>query len=109
MPSFRGTLSVRLILEGTIIIVAPLVIPLLLDALWILALVFDLATCIFAADDIVQVSIIAIMSLVTLVRWSEATSRVPARTQPVVKLLTSVSVPPRLLCLASPGGALHAC
>jgi hypothetical protein len=80
MPSFKRTLLVRLVIEGMIIIIAPLVVPLLLDVLWILAPVFDPATCIFAADDIVQVLIIPIMSSAMLIQWSEATSRVPTWT-----------------------------
>jgi hypothetical protein len=51
-----------------------------------------LAACIFAADDIVQVSVIPISPSATFLRWSETTSQVPAQTLPVVKLMTQCFV-----------------
>jgi hypothetical protein len=92
MPSFRGALSVRLVIESTIITIATLVASLLLDAFSLLAPVFDLAMCISIADDIVQVLVIPIMPLATLLWSSETAGRVPMWTLPVIKILTPVSI-----------------
>jgi hypothetical protein len=55
-PSFRGVLSVRLVVEGTIIIIVPLIVPFLLNAL-----IFDPTVCICVIDDVAQVWVIPIM------------------------------------------------
>jgi hypothetical protein len=47
MPSFGGTLSMRLVMIGTIVIIAPLLTSLLFKALVLLTQVFVLASCIF--------------------------------------------------------------
>jgi hypothetical protein len=60
-PSFRGVLSVRLVVEGTIIIIVPLIVPFLLNALSLLALIFDPTVCICVIDDVAQVWVIPIM------------------------------------------------
>jgi hypothetical protein len=91
-PSFWGALLVRLVIEGTIIIVVHLITLLLINVLLILAPIFDPAACISVVDDITHVSVIPITPSTMLLWWSETTGRVPAPTQPVVKLLTSVSI-----------------
>jgi hypothetical protein len=53
-------LSVRLVIIGTIVIIVPLFTPLMFKALTLLTPVFDLAACISAVDDIVQISVIPI-------------------------------------------------
>jgi hypothetical protein len=92
MPSLRGALSVRLVIEGTIIIIVPLITSLLLNALLLLAPVFDPSACISTADNVPQVLVIPIMPSTMLLWWSETAGRVPTWTLPVVKLLTPVSV-----------------
>jgi hypothetical protein len=77
MPSFKGALLVRLIIEGAIVIIVPLITPLMLNALSLLAPVFDPATRIAAPDDVVQVSVILISPSSMLLRWNETTGQVP--------------------------------
>jgi hypothetical protein len=88
VPSFRRMLSVRLVIIGTIVVIIPLFMSLLFKALALLTPVFDPVVCIFVADDIAQVSVIPVSPSATFLRWSETASRVPARTLPVVKLMT---------------------
>jgi hypothetical protein len=52
MPSFGGALSLRLVLEGTIITIVSLIALFLLNALSLLAPVFYPAMCISAVDDV---------------------------------------------------------
>jgi hypothetical protein len=52
MPSFEGALSLRLVLEGTIITIVSLIALFLLNALSLLAPVFYPAMCISAVDDV---------------------------------------------------------
>jgi hypothetical protein len=85
--SFRGALSVRLVIEGTIEIIVPLIVSFLLNALSLLAPVFDPS-----ADDVMQVSVILITLLAAPLRWSEAASQVPMWTLLVVKFLTLDSI-----------------
>jgi hypothetical protein len=87
-PSLRRTLSVRLVIIGTIVVIVPLFTSLLFKVLTLLTLVFDPAACIFAVDDIVQVSAIPVSPSATFLRWSETASWVPVWTLPVVKLVT---------------------
>jgi hypothetical protein len=65
-PSFRGALLVRFFIEGTIIVMVPLITSFLLNALMLLASVVNPVTCISAVDDIVQVPIIPVPPLATL-------------------------------------------
>jgi hypothetical protein len=88
VSSFRRALSVRLIIIGTIVIIVPLIMSLLLKALTLLALVFDPTACISAADDVVQISVIPISPSVVFLRWSETAGRVPVLNLSVVKLMT---------------------
>jgi hypothetical protein len=87
-PSFMRALSMRFDIIGTIIVIVPLFTSLLFKALMLLTPVFYPATCIFAVDDIMQVSVIPVSPLATFLRWSETASRVPVRTLLVVKLMT---------------------
>jgi hypothetical protein len=87
-PSLGRALSVRLVVIGTKKIIVPLFTLLLFKALTLLTPVFDLATSIFATDDVTQVSVIPISPLAAFLRLSETASQVPVRTLLVVKLLT---------------------
>jgi hypothetical protein len=87
-PSFKGVLSVRLVIEGTIIVIVPLITSLLLDALMLLAPVVNLVMWISLVDDVAQVSVIPIMPLAAILQRSETTGRVPTQTLLVVKLMT---------------------
>jgi hypothetical protein len=82
-------LSVRLVIIGTVVVILPLFTSLLFKALVLQTPVFDLAACILAADDVVQVSVIPASPSATFLRWSETASRVPTWTLPVVKLVTT--------------------
>jgi hypothetical protein len=53
-------------------------------------LVFNLTAWMSTTDDIAQVTVVPTMPSVTLLRWSDAAGRVPARTLPVVKLVAPV-------------------
>jgi hypothetical protein len=59
----------RFVIEGTIIIVVPLIMSFLLNALTLLVSVVDPAMCISAVDDVTQVSVIPIMPLAALLWW----------------------------------------
>jgi hypothetical protein len=52
VPYFRGVLSVRLVIEGTIIVIVPLITSFLLNALTLLLPVVNLIACISVADDV---------------------------------------------------------
>jgi hypothetical protein len=93
-PPFRGTLSVRLVVEGTIIIIVPLVVSFPFDAVSFLEPNFDLSACISIVDDVVQVSIIPVSSVTTFLRWSETAGQVPTWTLTLVRVLTSYFVAP---------------
>jgi hypothetical protein len=54
-----------LVIEGTIIVMVPLIMSFLLNALMLLASVVNPVTCISAVDDIVQVPIIPVPPLAT--------------------------------------------
>jgi hypothetical protein len=88
VPSFRGALSVRLVVEGTILVIVPLLTSFLLNALTLLASVVNPVVCISVMDDIAQVTVMSILPMAALLRWSETTGRVPTRTLSVVKLMT---------------------
>jgi hypothetical protein len=85
-------MSMRLVIEGTIIIIVPLIMLFLLNALSLLASVVYLTTCISAVDDIAQLVIVLMTPSAMLLGWSEAACRVPMGTLPVVKLVTLDSV-----------------
>jgi hypothetical protein len=59
----------RFVIEGTIIIVVPLIMSFLLNALTLLVSVVDPAMCISAVDDVTQVSVIPITPLAALLWW----------------------------------------
>jgi hypothetical protein len=67
-PSFRGVLSLRLVIEGTIIIIVPLVTSFLFGAVSFLALIFDPARGISTADDVMQVTVIMVSPLAMFLR-----------------------------------------
>jgi hypothetical protein len=73
-PFLRSALLVRLVVTGTIIIIVSLFTLLLFKALMLLMLVFDLAACIFAVDDVTQVSVIPVLPSAEFLRWSEIAS-----------------------------------
>jgi hypothetical protein len=85
---------VRLVIEGTIVIIVPFILSFMLNmlSLSLLASVFYPAACISAADDIAQVAVVPIMPSAALLRWSEAVGRVTVGTLLVVKLVTPGSV-----------------
>jgi hypothetical protein len=61
VPSIRGTLSVRLVVERIIVVVVPFIMALLLDVLMLLAPVINPTMCISDVDDIMQISVFLIM------------------------------------------------
>jgi hypothetical protein len=61
-PPLRRTLSVRLLIIGTRVLIVPFFMLLLFKALALLALVFNLAVCISVVDGIVQISVIPVSS-----------------------------------------------
>jgi hypothetical protein len=89
VPPFGRTLSVRLVIIGTVVVIVPFFTLLLFRALTLLTPIFNPATCISAVNDVTQISIILVSSLAVLLQWSETACRVPVRTLLVVKLMTS--------------------
>jgi hypothetical protein len=79
---------VRLVVEGTIVVIVPFIVLFLFGTFSLLAVVFYSAVCICIANDVVQVLIIPILPLAAFLQWSETASRVPMRTLSVVKRLT---------------------
>jgi hypothetical protein len=73
-PSLWRTLSVRLVIIGTIVVIVPLFTSLLFKAPTLLTPVFDQTMCILAADDVVQVSVIPVLPSAAFLQWSEAAS-----------------------------------
>jgi hypothetical protein len=69
--SFGGAFLVRLVIEGTIIVIIPHIMPFLLSVLMLLALVVNPVACISVTDDIMQVLVILIPPSATLLQWSE--------------------------------------
>jgi hypothetical protein len=87
-PSFGRALSVRLVIEGTIIVTIPLITPFLLNMLMLRTSVVNLVVCIFIVDDVTQISDILISSSATLPQWSDTAGQVPTWTLSMVKLVT---------------------
>jgi hypothetical protein len=73
VPSFRGALSVRLVVEGTIIVIVPLISSFLLNALTLLVPDVNPVTCTSTADDVTQILVILIPPLVMFLWWIETT------------------------------------
>jgi hypothetical protein len=88
VPSFRGALSVRLVIEGTIIVIVPLITSFLLNMFMLLAPIVNPVVCIITMDDVTQILVIPILPSVMFLQWSETTSRVPMQTLSVVKPVT---------------------
>jgi uncharacterized metal-binding protein len=65
VPSFRGVLSVRLVIEGTIIVIVLLISSFLLNVFTLLAPVFNLVMCISAVNDVMQILVIPILPWAT--------------------------------------------
>jgi hypothetical protein len=85
---FGRTLSVRLVIIGTILVIVPFFALLLFKMLALLTPIFDPAACITFVDDVMQISVIPVSTLVALLRWSEIAYRVPVRTLSVVTIMT---------------------
>jgi hypothetical protein len=83
-----GALSVRLVIEGTIIVIVPLITSFLLNALTLLAPVVNPIVCISTTDDVAQISVIPILPSAVFLQLSETVDRVPTRTFSVVKIVT---------------------
>jgi uncharacterized metal-binding protein len=73
MASFRGVLPVRLVIVGTIVIIVPVIMLFLFNALSLSTLIFNPATCISAMDDVAQVIVVSPMPSAALLQWSDAT------------------------------------
>jgi hypothetical protein len=74
---------VRLVVEGTIIVIVPLITSFLLNTLTLLTPV----VCISVVDDVAQISVIPILLSAVFLRWSETAGRVPTQTLSVVQLM----------------------
>jgi hypothetical protein len=83
---------VRLVIEGIIVIIVPLIASFLLDAFSLLAVIFDSAACISAIINVTQVSVISISPSASFLRWSETAGRFSTLTLSEVKLLTPETV-----------------
>jgi hypothetical protein len=81
---------VGFIVIRAIVIIVPFLTLFTLNKISFLALILNPVVCFSVADDITQVSFIP--TLVALLRWSDAASRVPVWNQVVVKVLTPPSV-----------------
>jgi hypothetical protein len=68
---------VRLIIIGTIVVIVPFFMLLLFKALVLLAPVFNPTACIFATDDVAQISVIPVSSSAAFLQWSETASQAP--------------------------------
>jgi hypothetical protein len=79
---------VRLVIEGTIIVIVPLIMSFLLNALMLLAPFVNPVTCISTSDDFTQILVIPIPPSAAFLQWSETASLVPVWTLSVVKLVT---------------------
>jgi hypothetical protein len=88
VPSFREALSVRLVIEGTIIFIVPLITSFLLNALTLLAPVVNPVACISAANDVTQILVTLILPSAAFLWWSETAGQVPTWILSVVKLVT---------------------
>jgi hypothetical protein len=86
--SFGRTLSVRLGIIGTTVVIVPFFTLLLFKVLTLLMSIFNTAVGISVVDGIAQISVIPVSSLAVFLRWSETTSRDSVRTLPVVMLMT---------------------
>jgi hypothetical protein len=78
----------RLVIIGTIVVIVPFFTLLLFKARALLMLVFYPATCISTVDDVMQISVIPVLSSVMFLRWKETACRVPMWTLLVVNLMT---------------------
>jgi hypothetical protein len=70
-PSFGRTLSVRLVIIGTIVVIVPFFALLLLKMFALLAPVFNPAVCISVVDDVMQITIILIPHSAAFLQWGD--------------------------------------
>jgi hypothetical protein len=92
VPSFWGVLSVRLVIEGTIIVIV--LVIMLFIVLPLSVPVLNLTLCMSAADDVAQVTVVSATPLAVLLWWSDVAVRVPMGTLSVVIFVTPISVIP---------------
>jgi hypothetical protein len=76
-PSLERTLLVRLVIIGTIVVIVPFFTSLHFKAVALVMLVFNPVTCIFAVNDVPQVSVILVSPSATFLWCSETIRRVP--------------------------------
>jgi hypothetical protein len=77
---------VGLVIVGAIVITVPFLASFTLDAVSLLAPVFNLVACILVADDVTQVPSIPVSA--ALLQWSDAAGRLPVWAWEVVRVLT---------------------
>jgi hypothetical protein len=87
MPSFLRMLLVRLVVVGAVVFILPFIMLFLLIALPLLALVFYLAV-----NDVTQDTLVSATPSTSFLRWSDASSRVPIGTLPMVFFMTPTFV-----------------
>jgi hypothetical protein len=90
--SFWGMMLMRLIVEGTVIVIVPLLVLFMLDVALHLAPVYNLVACISIVYNITQVLVILVSSSAMLLWGSETTGRAPMWALAVVKVLTPHSI-----------------
>jgi hypothetical protein len=83
---------VRLVVEGTVIIIVPLIVSFLFDVISLLTPVFNSVACISTMNNAVQVPGIPVPSSAVFLRGREIAGRVPMRALMVVGVLTPHSV-----------------
>jgi hypothetical protein len=71
VSSFRGMVSVRLIVEGTIIVITHFIAAFMLNVVSLLASVFNPLMCIFVVDNVAQIHVV---SLSTALLWGSVTA-----------------------------------
>jgi hypothetical protein len=92
VSSFWRTLPVRLVIVRVVIVIVPFIALFLLVALPLSVPVLNPVACISTADDIMQVAVVSATPSTTLLWWSDAASRVPTGTMPVVIFMTPVFI-----------------
>jgi hypothetical protein len=104
-PSFRGVLSVRLVIERAIVIIVPLVMSFLFGIILFLAPIFDPTVSISITNDVTaQVAVIPVSPSHVFLRWSQTVVD-DQDPDPAYRRSAQEQGPPRLLCPASPRGA----
>jgi hypothetical protein len=88
VPSFKKALLVRLVVEGSIVVIVCLITSFLLNMLMLLTSAVNLIVCSSAAYDVMQILVILILPLATFLWWSDTASQVSTWTLLVVRLVT---------------------